>query len=371
MPGVMKKNILAKTKKQRIKMSNTMKAIRMYAPRDLRLEQVPIPEIKDNEALVQIMAVGICGSDIPRINRYGAHISPIIPGHEFSGVIVETGKGINDFKAGDRVTVPPILPCFACEFCEQGHYSLCRNYKYFGSRNDGAFAQYIAVPETNLLKIADNVSYEAAATTDPLANALHAIRRGGFKDGDKVCVFGAGAIGLYAIQYMKAKGAQVVAAVDVDERKLDSARNCGADFTIDGRATNAAEQVIRVTDGGADVCIDASGFPAAQHNAIMATAKHGTMVLLGISHQPLTLSEECIDWVMRGEKAVVGSWNSFSKPFPGWEWTQGVECLADGTIDADKVITHRLPLEDAPAIFDQIYKKELFFNKILFLPWME
>ncbi len=352
-------------------MSNTMKAIRMYAPRDLRLEQVPVPVIKENEALIKIMAVGICGSDIPRINQYGAHISPIIPGHEFSGVIVETGKGISNFKIGDRVTVPPILPCFACEFCEQGHYSLCKNYKYFGSRNDGAFAQYIAVPETNLLKVADHVSFEAAATSDPLANALHAVERGGFRPGHKVCVFGVGAIGLYAIQYMKAKGAKVVVAVDVDDRKLEAARDCGADFTIDGRAADAAEQVVRVTDGGADVCIDASGFPAAQHNAVMATAKHGTMVLLGISHQALTLSEQAVDWVMRGEKAIVGSWNSFSKPFPGWEWEQAVKALADGTVDAEKVITHKLPLEDVPDIFDKIYKKELFFNKVLFLPWME
>ena len=159
--------------------------------------------------------------------------------------------------------------------------------------------------------------------------------------------------------------------MDVDERKLEVARNCGADVTIDGRLEDAAEKVLEATDGGADVCIDASGFPAAQHNAVMSTAKHGTMVFLGISHKPLTLSEECLDWVMRGEKTIVGSWNSFSKPFPGWEWTNGVECLADGTIDAEKVITHKLPLEDAPEIFDMIYKKELFFNKILFLPWTE
>lgn len=352
-------------------MSNTMKAIRMYAPRDLRLEQVPIPEIKENEVLVKIMAVGICGSDIPRINQYGAHISPIIPGHEFSGVIVETGKDILNFKIDDRVTVPPILPCFACEFCDHGHYSLCKNYKYFGSRNDGAFAQYLAVPETNLLKVADHVSFEAAATADPLANALHAVERGGFQPGHKVCVFGVGAIGLYAIQYMKAKSASVVVAVDVDDRKLESARNCGADFSIDGRSADAAEQVIRVTDGGADICIDASGFPVAQHNAIMATAKHGTMVLLGISHQPLTLSEQTVDWVMRGEKAIVGSWNSFSKPFPGWEWELAVKALSDGTVDAEKVITHKLPLEEVPGIFEKIYRKELFFNKVLFLPWME
>jgi len=350
-------------------MSKTMKAIRMYAPRDLRLEQIPIPKITDDEVLVKVMAVGICGSDIPRINELGAYISPITPGHEFAGQIVEAGNNINEYKVGDRVTVPPLMPCFKCEYCEQGHYALCKDYKYFGSRNDGAFAQYLAVPESNLLKIADNVTYEAAATTDPLANALHAIKRGGFKTGDKDCVVGVGAIGLYALQYMKAKGAAKVVAVDVNEQKLRAAKNCGADVAINGLDEDVAEQIIAATDGGADLCIDASGFPIAQHNAIMATAKHGTMVLLGISHKPLELSEKCLDQVMRGEKAIVGSWNSFSKPFPGWEWTHGVECLADGIIDAEKVITHKLKLEDVSDTFDKIYKKEIFFNKILFLPW--
>lgn len=347
----------------------TMKAIRMYAPRDLRVEEIPVPKIKEGEVLIKVMAAGICGSDIPRINELGAYISPITPGHEFAGEIAETGKDIRSFRVGDRVTVPPILPCFECEYCEQGHYALCKSYKYFGSRNDGAFAQYLAVPEANLLKIEDNVTYEAAATTDPLANALHAIKRSGFKAGDSGCVVGVGAIGLFALQYMKAKGASKVVAVDVNDEKLAAAKNCGADVVINGLDEDVVDKIIAATGGGADVCIDASGFPPAQHNAIMATAKHGTMVLLGISHKQLELSEKCVDQIMRGEKAVIGSWNSFSKPFPGWEWTHGVECLADGTIDAEKVITHKLSLEDVPMIFDQIYKKEIFFNKILFLPW--
>ena len=352
-------------------MSSMMKAVRMYAPRDLRLEQVPVPEIKENEVLIKVMAVGVCGSDIPRINQYGAYIAPITPGHEFAGEIVKAGAGIKNFKDGDRVTVAPLMPCFKCEYCQQGHFSLCVDYNYFGSRCDGAFAQYLAVPEINLVKIADNVTYEAAATTDPLANALHSIKRGGFKAGDKVCVVGTGPIGLYALQYMKAKGAAKVVAVDVSEEKRQVALNCGADVAIDGTAEDVVEQIIKATDGGADLCIDASGFPPAQHNAIMATGKHGRMVFLGISHKPLELSEKCVDQIMRFEKQVIGSWNSFSKPFPGWEWTHGVESLADGTIDAEKIITHKLRLEDVPGIFDKIYKKELFFNKILFLPWAE
>ena len=101
-------------------MDKTMKAIRMYAPRDLRLEEVAVPETKDNEVLLKIMAVGICGSDIPRINQYGAHVSPIIPGHEFSGQIVEAGSGIKNFKVCDRVTVPPLMPCFSVRILQAG-----------------------------------------------------------------------------------------------------------------------------------------------------------------------------------------------------------------------------------------------------------
>lgn len=352
-------------------MASTMKAIRMYAPRDLRLENVPIPRIENNEVLLKIMAVGVCGSDIPRINQYGAYIVPITPGHEFAGQIVETGPDVRNFKNGDRVVVAPLLPCFKCESCQQGNYSLCSDYKYFGSRNDGAFAQYLAVPEANLIKVADNVSYEAAATVDPLANALHGIKRGSFAEGDKVCVVGAGPIGLYAIQYTKAKGASKVVAVDISEDKLRVALDCGADVAIDGNAADVVDQIIEATDGGADLCLDASGFPPAQHNAIMATGRHGRMVLLGISHQPLNLSEKCVDQIMRFEKKVIGSWNSFSKPFPGWEWTHGAESLSDGTVDAEKIITHRLKLEDVPDTFEKIHRNELFFNKILFLPWME
>lgn len=350
-------------------MNGKMKAIRMYAPRNLKLEEVDIPQVKENEALVKVMAVGICGSDIPRINQYGAYISPITPGHEFAGEIVEVGSAVKEYKVGDRVTVPPLMPCFKCEYCQEGSFSLCKDYNYFGSRCDGAFAQYVSVPEVNLLKVEDNVTYEAAATADPLANALHSIKRSGFKAGDKVCVVGVGTIGLYALQYMKSKGASVVVAVDVGEEKLKAAALSGADVCIEGTAADVVEQIVKATDGGADVCIDASGFPSAQHNAIMATAKHGTMVFLGISHKPLELSEKCVDMIMRGEKTLRGSWNSFSKPFPGWEWTHGVESLADGTIDATKVITHRLELEDVPETFEKIHRREIFFNKILFFPW--
>jgi len=350
-------------------MHGKMKAVRMYAPKDLRLEEVSIPAISEDEVLIKVMAVGICGSDIPRINKYGAHVSPIIPGHEFAGEVVELGAKVTDVKMGDRVTVAPLIPCYKCEYCRIGEYSLCEDYSYYGSRCDGAFAQYINVKEKNVLKVNDSVSYETAATTDPFANALHCLHRASFKKGEKVCVYGCGAIGLYAIQAAKALGASKVVAVDVSREKLDTAIRCGADAAFNGRDADVARQVSDYLDGGADVVAEISGVPIAQLNCILSAAKLGRVVIVGISHAGLQLTEQAVDKIMRGQISVVGSWNSFSNPFPGDEWTTAVELFEKGLVKSDDVITHRLKLEDVADSFKAIDKGGMYFNKILFFPW--
>jgi L-iditol 2-dehydrogenase len=350
-------------------MKGQMKAVRMYKPKDLRLETVEIPQVKDTQVLIKVMAVGICGSDIPRVNHYGAYISPITPGHEFAGEVVETGAAVKDYKAGDRVTLAPLIPCYQCKYCEMGEYSLCEKYNYYGSRCDGAFAQYIAVEEKNLLKIADTTTFETAATTDPLANALHGLKRAQFKAGESVCVYGCGAIGLYTIQAAKALGASHVVAVDVSPEKLDSAKACGAEAVFNGRDADVADQVKKYLNGGADVVTEISGNPIAQQNCILSAAKLGRIVILGISHKGLELSEKAVDTIMRGQLSVIGSWNSFSKPFPGWEWTTAVELFTTGKVKSDAVITHRLLLEDVADTFKKLDQGGLFFNKILFFPW--
>lgn len=352
-------------------MQGTMKSVRMYAPKDLRLEVVSIPEVAEDEVLIKVMAVGICGSDIPRVNKYGAHVSPIIPGHEFAGEVVELGAKVADVKVGDRVTVAPLIPCYKCEYCKIGEYSLCEDYSYYGSRRDGAFAQYISVKEKNVLKVNDSVSFETAATTDPFANALHCLTRAAFKAGDRVCVYGCGAIGLYTVQAAKALGASKVVAVDVSKEKLDTALQCGADAVFNGRDADVAKQVSDYLGGGADVVAEISGVPIAQLNCILSAAKLGRVVIVGISHAGLQLTEQAVDKIMRGQISVVGSWNSFSNPFPGWEWTQAVELFEKGQVNSDAVITHRLKLEDVADTFKALDKGGMFFNKILFFPWEE
>ena len=345
-----------------------MKAVRMYAPGDLRVEDIPIPEINENEALVKVMAVGVCGSDIPRANVYGAYISPITLGHEFAGQIEKTGKNVKEFSVGDRVTVPPLIPCYKCEWCELGEYGLCVDYSYYGSRCEGAMADYIAVNKNNLLRVYDGISYEDAATTDPCANALHGMMRADFKAGDSVCVYGAGPIGLFAIQYARIKGASKIVAVDTLPEKLTLAEKCGAHVTFNSSNGSVASQVKEVTNGGANIVLDMTGVPVAQKDCIHCVSKLGKVILLGISHKGLDLSEKEVDLIMREQLDIRGSWNSFTKPFPGSDWVNSLELMKNG-LTARDIISHRLTLDEAPGIFSDIKNKSFFFSKIMFYPW--
>ena len=346
-----------------------MKAVRMYKPGDLRVEEVPIPVPGDGEVLLKIMAVGVCGSDIPRVLTYGAHVSPIIPGHEFSAEISQLGTNTGDWKVGDRVTCPPLIPCNKCEWCEKGLYSLCEDYDYFGSRRDGAFAQYLVSPITQLLKLPDNVSYEDAATMDPCANAMHGIAQGGVKEGDIVCVYGTGPIGLFACQCAKAKGAKMVIGVDVSQQKLDVALKSGCDYVFNSIEQNAPEEIKKVTNGeGADVVIDFTGAPPAQLAAIESARKMGKVVFLGISHKGLNLEEKHVDTIMRSQLSIIGSWNSFTKPFPGDDWFTPLKWFEEGKLSAAPIISHKLTLDECPDIFMKIKEGGLFFNKIMFYP---
>jgi L-iditol 2-dehydrogenase len=346
-----------------------MKAILMRAPKDLKYEEVGKPEPKDDEVLIRVMAVGVCGSDIPRMLTYGAHVSPIIPGHEFAGRIIKVGKDVKGWKEGDKASAAPLIPCGKCEWCRKGVYSLCENYQYYGSRNDGAYAQYLAVKADNLLKLNDDTPYAWGATIDPAANALHAFLRGEGTGADTVCVYGLGAIGLFAIQYARVMGCRTIIAVDVNDDKLAVAGKCGATHTVNSLKEEPVKRVAQITDGkGVSLCMDMSGVPSAQHQAILSAGKMGRVIFLGITHKGLELSEEAVDRIERCQLAILGSWNSFSDPFPGFEWTESARLMNEKKFDPDLLISHRLGLEELPEIFRQIDARSIVYNKIMFYP---
>ena len=346
-----------------------MRAIQMTEVKHLQLIETAKPAPGSDEVLLKIMAVGICGSDIPRILQFGSHVLPIIPGHEFAGEIVEIGSEVGGWEIGDRACAAPLLPCHECEWCQKGEFSLCEKYKYYGSRNDGAFAEYLAVKAENLVKLSQDTPFDWGATVDPAANAIHAFLRGDVTPEDSVCVFGLGAIGLFAIQYAKAMGIKTIVAVDIDDSKLENAVECGATFTVNSLKNDAVKAVLDHTNGkGVTVSFDMSGAPVAQHNAILVTGKMGSVVFLGISHKGLELSEQAVDNILRYQLAIKGSWNSFSNPFPGKEWTEAARLMGEKKLNPDLLISHKLLLEDVPDTFKKIDEKSIIFNKIMFYP---
>ena len=220
-----------------------------------------------------------------------------------------------------------------------------------------------------MLKVAPQVSFEDAATLDPCANAMHGLRRAPFAPGDSRCVYGAGPIGQLALRCAAQMGASQLMAVDVWAEQLALAQSGGAQVLVNSRRQDPVQAIMEATGGqGAQVVIDFSGVPDCQQAAILSAARMGRVVYLGISHQGLNLSEKAVDALMRRQITLAGSWNSFTAPFPGPDWTQSLDQFQQGKITSPDRISHRLSLDEAPAIFRRIAQGGFYCNKIMFFP---
>jgi L-iditol 2-dehydrogenase len=347
-----------------------MKAANLYAPGDIRLEDVPLPRPAKGEVLIKVKACGVCGSDIPRVMQTGTYRFPTIPGHEFTGEVVEPGPGTEGVAEGLRVTVVPLIPCRKCSYCATGNYNLCEDYDYLGSRTNGAFAEFVKVPADNLLPLPVSVEFDLGALTDPAAVALHAVRKLGLNPGDRVAVFGVGPIGAIALQWTKALGASETIAIDIFPDKLQVAKELGADLCIDGRSQNPVEIIREYTSGaGVERTLEFAGQPVTQEQSILATAKHGTSVWGGISHSGLNLSEKAVDGILRKEMIITGSWNSSFAPLVS-DWETALLFMGQGKIRSGGIISHRLPLDDIAATFHMMSERRQYFNKVMFFPEM-
>lgn len=340
-----------------------MRAAVLYSPGDIRLEDVAKPVPGPGEVLLKVAAVGVCGSDLPRMLIKGAHKMPIICGHEFSGHIEALGADVAGFAVGDLCTVPPMLPCGHCDQCATGDFSRCRDYDYFGSRRDGAYAEWVVVPTANLMKAPQGTDPRAAAMVDPASIALHAIwKAGGVKMGARGAVIGCGPIGLFAIQWMLLMGAREVVAIDVSEDKLAQARQAGATHTF--LAGQDIPQALL-----SDIIVEAAGHPSSINTAALLAAPGGHVVFIGIPVGDVALQNKTFQHFLRQEVSLHGSWNSFGAPYPGPQWVVTLDKLASGALKWDFMISHELTLEELPAIFARLKsEKGMFFSKIMFRP---
>ena len=336
-----------------------MRAAVLHRPGDVRVEEVAKPQIRPAHALIRIAACGVCGSDIPRVLFKGAHKLPLICGHEFSGHIEELGSGMEGWRLGELVTVPPLIPCGTCEQCQRGVPSRCEDYDYFGSRRDGAYTEYALVPKANLIRVPPGVSSETAALTDPAAIALHALIKTGLGPGQSVAVVGCGAIGLLAIQWAKVMGASRVVGVDIQKPAIDLAIAAGAQTGFwDSAEANRQPKF--------DVVLEAAGARSSINTATRLVRAGGEAVFIGIPTGDIVVELPTFEHLLRQEVKLHGSWNSFSAPFPGREWQATLEAFRKGTVKTDFLITHRLEIAELPATFEKLRTRAEFSSKILF-----
>jgi L-iditol 2-dehydrogenase len=343
-----------------------MKACVLYGIRDLRYGDAPTPEIAPDEALLKVRAAGICGSDVPRVFTKGTYSFPTIPGHEFSGEVVEVNDG-DERLLGGRFAVFPLLPCFGCKACADGEYQQCGEYDYYGSRRDGAFAEYLAVKKWNLVPVPDSVSFEEAAMTEPCAVALHALKRFGVGRGDTVAIFGAGTIGILAGQAARAWDAARVIFFDVDERKLGFAKRMGFAHTANSADNDPAEYVNSLTDGrGADLCLDAAGVSQTVEGAIRTAGRSGKVILMGNPAGDIHLTQRGYWQALRRQLTIKGTWNS-SYSEDDNDWTLALGFMKDGDFDLKPLITHRFTLAECNEAFRVAADPDAFSVKIMFV----
>lgn len=351
--------------------NNLMEALVLHGIGDLRLQQIPVPNLSEGEVRVRVGFCGVCGSDIPRIFAKGTYSFPTVCGHEFAGVVDACSPGVEGFAPGDAVVVFPLLWCGTCSACEQGKYVQCHDYDYLGSRSDGAFAEFIVAPKENLIPISQGVTLEEAAMTEPAAVALHALRR--VQDslvGKTVAIFGAGPIGLMAAQWARIMGASDVFLFDIVEEKLELAQQLGFEGVFNSAIEDAVTLVNAQTDGkGAHVCIESAGVPQTYLNALGSVGCGGSVVLLGNPVADVTLPATLISQLMRREVSLLGTWNSdYSIAGNDDDWRRVLQAIASGRLVLSPLITHRVPLTDITETLHMMKDKSEFYAKVLIHP---
>lgn len=345
-----------------------MKAAVLFGNEDLRYVDYEEPELKAGTVKVRVHASGICGSDVPRVLYNGAHSYPIILGHEFSGEVVECGDGVTKVKPGNHVAGIPLIPCFECDDCKKGNYSLCKHYSFVGSRQNGSFADYVVLPEQNVLKIDSSIAYEKGALFEPSTVALHGLKQNHFEPGKNVAVIGAGTIGYFTMQWCRIKGAKKVVVFECNQERIEVVKKLGFEHIIDTSRDDYLKEAMELTDGkGYDFVFENVGAEITAHMAFELAANKARVCFIGTPTKDISFSKSMWENMNRKEFYLTGSWMSYSAPWPGEEWIETDRCFADGSlIYVEEMIYKKIPLSKAWDAFE-LYKSGKVNGKILLI----
>jgi L-iditol 2-dehydrogenase len=343
-----------------------MKALVLEEYNKLVYTDWPDPEVAPDEVLVQVKAVGICGSDVHGLDgSTGRRIPPLIMGHEASGVIIETGKDVKNWKKGDRVTFDSTIFPLNDWFTLQGMYNLSDNRMVLGVspkeyRRHGAFAEYVSIPEHILYKIPDNVTFTQAAMVEPVAVAAHAVELSSTQWNDNAAVIGSGMIGLSIIQVLRSKGCGKIFAADNDKLKLKMAEQLGADHTIDPTKEKISDKILPLTSGrGADQAFEAVGIDSTIEAAVESVRKGGTVILVGNISPVVSIPLHLVvtrQIRLQGSCAICG------------EYPAVLEMIARREINVDALLSAEVPLSEGAEWFKRLYNKEPGLVKVVLIP---
>lgn len=342
-----------------------MKACVLKSIGQLCYQDVPMPKVATGEVLLKIRACGICSSDIDRVFKTGTYSFPMIPGHEMAGDVVEVGEGVDRTILKRRAVVFPLRPCFHCPSCSIGEYARCDHYNYFGSRCNGGFAEYLAVPVWNLTFFPENIPYSSAALCEPAAVALNAVNTASISPGDVVSIIGNGTIGLFAAMWARIRGASQIILVGRSMKKLKYAQSLALGQIVSTQQ-NPVEFIQGVTAGkGADVAMEFVGNSDSISTAIMSVKKGGQVVLTGNPSGDVCM-ERSVYWrILRGELRLYGIWNSKYNLLKN-DWNVVLKYISNGLVNPEWLISHRFPLKKSDLAFELLRTKHEDTIKVIF-----
>lgn len=332
-------------------MEKKMKVAVMNGVGEMGFVEREIPQPADNEVLVKLEYVGICGSDMHyyETGRIGDYVvePPFVLGHEPGGVVVEVGKNVTHLKVGDRVALEPGKTCGHCEYCREGKYNLCPDVVFFATPPvDGVFQEYVAHEAALCFKLPENVDTLEGALIEPLAVGFHAANQGGAHAGQTAVVFGAGCIGLVSMMALKAEGVSRVYVVDIMQKRLDKAMELGATGVINSMNTDVQEEIGRLTEGkGVDLVIETAGMEVTTRQAIHVTKKGATIVLVGYSKTgemtlPLSLALD--------KELTFKTVFRYRHIYP-----MAIEAVASGKVNPKGIVSNIFNFDDIQAAMDK------------------
>jgi len=343
-----------------------MKAIVYEGPGKLSVRNVPEPQVGLEDVLIRVRAAGICGSDMEMARGNRPDVTPPrIPGHEVGGEVAKIGSQVTRFQAGDRVVVEPILSCGECRNCRVGRYNICRELKFLGVHTDGAFAEFLVVPEWRVYEIPEHFSYEEAAVLEPTAVGVHVVKRAQILPGDSVVILGAGPIALQIAQVAKRRGAGYIIMTDVLDYRLDLARRVAADLAINSGIEDPLPYVDQVTDReGADVVIEVVGASKTILQAMDLVKVGGRILIAGLSVERFVTDPPTF-WMRQLLKEVTVE---TSRSYAAGDWTAAIRLASRGDINCKTLVTHKFRLDDASRAYEVADKKLENSVKVLFTP---